>query len=113
MTTSGRGGLHHPPGGGEPGARERVIFREIGELVPGVVDRVDQALVGAGERAFELQVIGRIGEDEIDRGLGEPHHLGHAVADEDRIALGRCAASPSARTIAAGRFASPPPVRET
>ena len=41
------GGLHHPPDGGEPGAGERVIFGEIGELVPGVVDRVDQALVGA------------------------------------------------------------------
>ena len=85
----GRGGLHHPPDGGEPGARERVIFGEIGELVPGVVDRVDQALVGARQRAFELQVIGRIGEHEIDRGLGEPHHLGHAVADQDRIARGR------------------------
>ena len=95
----------------EPGARERVIFGEIGELVPVVVDRVDQALIGAGERAFELQVIGRIGEDEIDRGLGQPRHLGHAVADQDRVALS-VARPPSARTIAAGRFASPP-VRET
>ena len=105
-------GLHHPPDSGKPGAGEGVVFGEIGEFVPVVVDRVDQALVGARQRALELQVVGRIGEDEIDRGLGEPHHLGHAVADEDRIARRR-RASPSARTTAAGRFASPPPVRET
>jgi hypothetical protein len=46
-----------------------------------------EALVWAGQRALELQVIGRIGEHEIDRGLRQPHHLGHAVADQDRIAL--------------------------
>ena len=79
-------GLHQPPGGAEPGAREGVIFGEIGELVPIVVDGVDQALVGARQRAFELQVIGRIGEDEIDRGRGEPLHLRDAVADQDRVA---------------------------
>ena len=73
----------------EPVAREGVIFGEIGELVPVVVDPVDQALVGARQRALELQVIGRIGEDEIDRGRRKPHHFRDAVADEDRVARGR------------------------
>ena len=93
-------------------ARERVIFGEIGELVPVVVDRVDQALIGTRQRAFELQIIGRIGEDEVDRGFGQRVHLRHAVADQDRVARGG-RSSPSARRIAAGRFASPAPVRET
>ena len=100
-----RGGLHQPPDGGEPVARERVVFGEVGELVPGVVHRVDQALVGTRQRAFELQVIGRIGEDEINRGRRKPHHFRNAVADEDRIARSEVS-SPGALTIAAGRFAS-------
>ena len=40
------GGLHQPPDGREPVAREGVVFGEIGELVPRIVDPVDQALVG-------------------------------------------------------------------
>ena len=31
-----------------------------------VVDPVDHALVGTRQRALELEVVGRIGEDEID-----------------------------------------------
>ena len=31
-------------------------------------------------------VVGRIGEDEIDRGWRKPHHFCDAVADEDRVA---------------------------
>ena len=96
----------------EPVAGEGVIFGEIGELVPGVVDRVDHALVGTRQRAFELQIVGRIGEDEVDGGLREPHHLRHAVADEDRVAGGGLS-SPTALRLAAGRLASPAPVRKT
>ena len=107
------GGLHQPPDGGQPVARERVIFGEIGELVPVVVDRVDQALVGARQRAFELQIIGRIGEDEIDRRRRAASFIS-ATQSPTRIASrGAGRSSPSARTIAAGRFASPAPVRET
>ena len=63
--------LHHPPRRAEPGAGERVVGGEVGELVPIVVDRVDHALVGARQRAFELQIVRRIGEDEIDARLGQ------------------------------------------
>ena len=59
---------------------------KFGELVPVVVDGVDQALVGARQRALELKVVGRIGEDEIDRGRRQLIHLGDAVADQDRVA---------------------------
>ena len=62
---------------------------KFGELVPGVVDPVDQALVGTGQRAFELQVVGRIGEDEINRGWRKPHHFRDAVTDEDGVAGSR------------------------
>ena len=78
--------LHHPPRRAEPGAGERVIGGEVGELVPIVVDRVDHALIGARQRAFELQIVRRIGEDEIDARLGQPGEFGDAVADDDRVA---------------------------
>ena len=77
--------LHHPPRGGEPVAREGVVGREIGELVPVVVDAVDHALVGARQRALELQIVGRVGEDQVDASLGELVHLLDAVADEDDV----------------------------
>ncbi len=50
------GGLHQPPDGGQPVAREGVVFGEIGELVPGIVDPVDEALVGA--RQMRLRAAG-------------------------------------------------------
>ena len=78
-------GLHQPPDGGEPAAREGVILGEIGELVPVVVDRVDQALVGPRKRAFELQIVRGIGEHEVDRGFGKRVHLLDAVADQNDV----------------------------
>jgi hypothetical protein len=39
--------------------------------------------VGTLEFALELQVVGRIGEDEIDGGGLQFGHLGDAVADHD------------------------------
>ena len=81
--------LHHPPRGAEPGPGEGVVVGEIGELVPVVVDRVDQALIGPRQRSFELQVVGRIGEDEVDGSRRQPVHLGDAVADENGVAASR------------------------
>ena len=77
--------LHHSPRGGQPVAGESVVGGEVGELVPVVVDRVDHALIGARQRAFELQVVGRVGEDQIDASFGEFVHLLDAVADEDDV----------------------------
>ena len=70
----------------EPRPCERVVFGEIGELVPVVVDRVDQALVRARKSALELQIIRRIGEDEVDGRCRQLVHLGDAVADQDHVA---------------------------
>ncbi len=86
MTTIVAAGFISRRHGGQPLAREGVVFGEIGEFVPGIVHPVDHALVGPRQCAFELEIIGRIGEDEIDRGRRKPHHFRDAVADEDRVA---------------------------
>ena len=77
--------LHRAPRGREPVAGEAVVIGERGEFVPVVVDRVDFALVGPGQAAFELKIIGRIGEDQIDAGLGQAAHGLDAIADEDPV----------------------------
>ena len=68
-------GADHPDGAvglqdaaalGEPGAREGVVVGEARELVPLVVDAVDARIVGPHEVGGELQIVGRVGEDEID-----------------------------------------------
>ena len=78
--------LHHAPHGAEPGAGEGVVIGKARKLVPVVVDRVDEALVGARQRAFELQVVRRVGEHQVDAGRRQPAELVDAIADEDRVA---------------------------
>ena len=78
-------GLQHPPRRLQPGAREDVVMGKALELVPVVVDRIDLALVGPGEALLELQVVGRIGKDQVDRARRQGVHLRHAVADEDGV----------------------------
>ena len=77
------GGLHHAAAGGDPGAGEIVVSGETGELVPIVIDGVDAGIVGALEIALQLQIIGRVGEDEIDASRRQLRHLGNAIADDD------------------------------
>jgi len=60
------GVLQHAPRRRHPVAREFVIDLEAGELVPVVIDGVDPGLVGPRQLAAELQIVGRVGEDEID-----------------------------------------------
>ncbi len=77
----------------EPFAGEAVVFGERGEAVPGVVDTVDLGLVRAVEVAGELEVVGRIGERDVDRAGREPGEVLQRVAAEDvcskRAGLGR------------------------
>ena len=80
------GRLHHAPAGGQPGAGEFVIGGKARELVPVVVDRVDARIVRALEVVGELQIVGRVGEDEIDASRRQLRHLGDAVADEHAAA---------------------------
>ncbi len=80
-----RGLLHDATHREQPRARERVVVREARELVPVVVDRIDETLVRAREPALELEVVGRIGEDEIDALGRQLLQRRNAVADEDVV----------------------------
>ena len=52
---------------GKPGRREAVIGGEGVEFVPFILDAIDRRLVGAGQVAAKLQIIGRIGKNQIHR----------------------------------------------
>jgi len=69
----------------EPGAGETIVVGKAGKLVPGIVDAVDHRVVGAEQLAFQLQIVGRIGEHEVDALVGEPRQLLQAIADEDAV----------------------------
>ena len=66
----------------EPGAGEAVVFGEVGEAVPVVVDAVHQAVVGAAEFALELEVVGGVREDAVDGRRWQHLHDGDAVAQQ-------------------------------
>jgi len=74
--------LHHAPAGQEPGAGEIVIGAEACKFVPGVVDGIDAGIVRPLEVALQLQVIRRIGKDEIDASRGKLFQFSHAIADD-------------------------------
>ena len=50
----------------KPGVGEFVVGGEIAHFVPLLGGAIDQRQVGAVEVVLELEVIGRIGEDEVD-----------------------------------------------
>ena len=82
-------GLHGDAGGAQPGACKGVVFSETAKLVPIIVDRVDNALIGTRQRALELEIVGRVGEDEIDAlGRQGPQPF-NAVAKNDLVERGR------------------------
>ena len=74
-------GLQHALAFGEPRAGELIVRREIVEAVPGVVHAIDARVVGPEKIAAKLEIIGRIGEDQI-------HGAGwHLAKHLDAIAL--------------------------
>ena len=81
----GRGLLHHAAAGGKPGAGEGVVIGKARELVPVVIDGVDAAVVGARQRALELQVVGRIGEDKVDAVRRQPFERRDAIGDDHLV----------------------------
>ena len=83
MTQSVRVRLHGPTAGDEPGAGEIVVGGEARKFVPVVVHGIDARIVGTLEVALQLQIIRRVGEDEIDGRGRQLCHLGNAIADED------------------------------
>ena len=77
--------LHHAAHGDKPGAGERVVVGKARELVPVVVDRVDEALVRTRERLFELEIVGRIREDHVHALGRKLLQIGDAVAEKNLI----------------------------
>ncbi len=59
--------LQHAAAGEQPGAGEGIIGLEGGELVPFVVDGINERLIGPVQRAAKLEVIRRIGENRVHR----------------------------------------------
>jgi hypothetical protein len=79
------GVFQDPAATGEPGVGEPVVLLEVVELVPVVVHRIDVGLIGTPELLLELQVVGRVGKYQVDRGLGELAEQGEAIAGEDLV----------------------------
>ncbi|MPL60869.1 hypothetical protein SDC9_06431 [bioreactor metagenome] len=77
--------LQDPARGGKPVMGEAIVMVERAELIPGVVDGVDLGIVGPVQLATQLQVIGRIGEDEVDACLGQAVHHLDAVACKNLV----------------------------
>src|SRR5690606_37138942 len=79
--------FQHATAFGEPGAAESIVFCEVVELVPGVVDAVHLRVVRAEKIARELQIIRRIGENEIDARAGNLLQFVDAITNENPSAL--------------------------
>ncbi len=80
------GVFQHVAGGREPVAGEAVVVGKARELVPFVIAGIDFGIVGTAQFAFELEVIGRVGKDEVDRPLRQPAHVFDAIAFDDAVA---------------------------
>ena len=80
-------GLQRPTRGLQPGIGELIVTGEVGELVPVVVDRVDLGVVGTQQVAAQLEVIGRVGEDHVDAGVGQGSQYLDAVAAMNDVGL--------------------------
>jgi hypothetical protein len=78
-------GLEHPAAFRQPGSREGIVFCKGGELVPGIIDGIDDAGVRPCQHAFKLKVVGWIGENKIDAGVGERPEALHAIAYKNPI----------------------------
>ncbi len=79
--------LQHPAAAGQPFTGEAVVGFERRELVPVVVDRVDLGVVGTQQLAAELEIVGGVGEHEVDRLLGQARQRLEAIALDDPIRL--------------------------
>ena len=70
---------------GEPLAREFIIFLEIAELIPTIVDRIHFGHVGAVEIVLELQVVWGVGKEYIHRILRQRLENFDAIAVQDLV----------------------------
>ena len=80
--------LQHAAAFGKPCTAERVVFGKIPKLVPRVIDAGDFRVVGPEKIACKLQIVRRIGKDEIDACARKLFQLVDAITDENPSALG-------------------------
>ena len=78
-------GLQDTAAFGEPGAAELIVGLKARELVPVLVHAIDNGVVRPQQIAIELQVVGRIGEDEIDAFRWNLCQFAEAIAPENTV----------------------------
>jgi hypothetical protein len=83
----GAGILEKTLRGAQPGDGEAVIFGKAREPVPFFLDAVDARIVRAVQFAGKLEIVGRVGEDHIDRGLWQRIHDLDAAAGHNCVAF--------------------------
>ena len=81
--------LQDPAALGQPFASELVVGRKALELVPVIIDRIDLGIVRAQQVAAKLEVVGGIGENEVDRFLGQLPQFLDAVPVNDGVGTRR------------------------
>ena len=83
----GPGLLQNPSAGRQPLSRETIVLDEALELVPAIVDRVYQGLVGPMQLLSELEIVRRIGEDQVRAALRQGIQDLYTVALVDLTAI--------------------------
>jgi hypothetical protein len=78
-------GFQHAAALGKPCAGEPIIVGETRKPVPGLMYAVDDGIVRSQKVAIELQIVGRIGEDEINAARRQLGKLGEAIALDHTI----------------------------
>ena len=72
----------------EPGFGENIIFSKAGELVPIIIHRINLAFIRAVQIATQLQIIGWVSKDEINRTRGDFFELFEAITQQNLIMEG-------------------------
>ena len=77
--------FQHAAGGFEPCNRKVVIGAEIGEMIPFVINAVNQRIVGTQQLSAQLEIVRRVGENHVHRFFGQGIHQFDTVARKDDI----------------------------
>ena len=70
---------------GQPCRSEGIISGEGIELVPVVIDGIDASALGPEQITPKLEIIGRIGKDHVDTGIGQRRHRRNAIIHDDPV----------------------------
>ena len=76
-----------PVGLGAAAERAAELLARIAPAEFDIIHRIDDGMIGPTEAAAKLEIIGRVREDEIDRGFGQLQEFFDAIADDDAIVL--------------------------